>query len=219
VLAMLATKMRPEAEERLTVAAEGEDEVMSTVIPVGHRRRRRWTRMELVLTSVVLAAVSVAVVLLATILVTMLVKDSSDPPLSGTTTHVAPSSTQNPLDRLFSTANVDEEVEDEEALAMAAAAAAIWQRRVDAVNKDFGGRYPRHSRRYAASPSAARLVTRRRLPAGLMLARSPPSSPELRVHEVLFALDTDADGAADPWELFYWMERLQNIVYRHYFLL
>lgn len=31
----------------------------------------------------------------------------------------------------------------------------------------------------------------------------------------MYAIDSDSDGAADPWELHEWMVWVQNIVYRH----
>jgi len=109
--------------------------------------------------------------------------------------------------------NHEETQASHERVSLDAAVAAAWLRRRDDASALFRRRFPRHSHHYGASPSASRLITRRRLPARLLRARSPPSSAELKVDEVLYALDADADGAADPFELRDWMIRLQKVVY------
>ena len=102
----------------------------------------------------------------------------------------------------------DEEYED-----FSAQLTARMRQKIESQHGEFRRRFPRAEYR---SSSAARRITYN-LPRPLKLAdpTKQPQTTSEKVSEILFSLDTDDDGAADPWELHEWIVWVQNLVYVH----
>ena len=70
------------------------------------------------------------------------------------------------------------------------------------MEDEFRRRFPRDN--YRSSGSVRRIT--HNLPKPLLLATSDePLSDRQKIDELMFAMDEDSDGAADPWELHNWM--------------
>ena len=75
-------------------------------------------------------------------------------------------------------------------------------------NHDFARRFPRD--RYTRN-----IVRNLPRPSRQVAESAARLSNTDKVREILATLDEDADGVADPWELFNWMVWVEKIVHRH----